>query len=178
MNISSSSLKKLYLFEPDAKTFFKLSHSCNILQNEFPNIEIEKHNIAAWNEKTDLIFSKKSSRGSTLINAESKVNISERSKIVTVKADSLDNVINGRSVDYIKYDVEGAEAEALEGSSKTILAHSPILCISLYHRPGDIFRIPLMLSAKYPFYRFYLRRKRCLPLWEINLYAVPQNKYI
>lgn len=100
----------------------------------------------------------------------------ETSKVVTVKADSLDNILDGKIVDYIKYDVEGAEAEALEGSLKTIMNCLPVLCLSLYHRPGDIFKLPLFLNKKFPFYDFFLRRKKCLPLWEINLYAVPKKR--
>ena len=77
-----------------------------------------------------------------------------------------------RPIDYIKYDVEGAEYEALEGSKNTVLRDRPVLAVSLYHRPEDLFRIPLYIHSLNPAYRFYLRRTKCLPAWEIMLYAV------
>lgn len=173
-------LKMMYLFEPDHKTFSKLLKRCDMIQDSFPDMKIEKYNIAAWSESSELIFAKKGSRGSMLLkctgSVENCIKIeTETSDVVTVKADSLDNILDGRNVDYIKYDVEGAEFEALEGSLKTIMNCAPIISLSLYHRPGDIFKLPLFLNEKFPFYTFFLRRKKCLPLWEINLYAVPKK---
>ena len=93
-------------------------------------------------------------------------------KNTPVPALPLDGILCGEAVDYIKFDVEGAEKEALMGCEKTIAAYRPDLCISLYHRSGDIFNLPLMLEKASPGYSMFLRRVRCLPAWEINLYAV------
>ena len=90
----------------------------------------------------------------------------------TICTITLDSILDGQGADYIKYDVEGAEREALEGSSKTICDFMPDICLSLYHRSEDIFELPLVLNRMEPRYSLYLRRKRCLPAWEINLYAV------
>jgi hypothetical protein len=84
--------------------------------------------------------------------------------VALISIDSL-----GLSPDFIKYDVEGAEFEALEGAEETILRSHPTLLVSLYHRSRDIFAIPNYLARKYPFYRMTLRRLRCLPAWEIDL---------
>ena len=65
--------------------------------------------------------------------------------------------------------------EALEGSRKTIQKFMPDICLSLYHRSEDIFSLPLALNKMEPGYSLYLRRKRCLPAWEINLYAIKQQ---
>ena len=73
------------------------------------------------------------------------------------------------NVDYIKYDVEGAEHEALVGSDVTISRCRPTLLVSLYHRSRDMFSIVNYLHEKYPFYEMRLRRVRCLPAWEIDL---------
>lgn len=34
--------------------------------------------------------------------------------------------------------------------------HQPKLAISLYHKIGDFFEIPLFLKEHFPFYKFYL----------------------
>ena len=83
--------------------------------------------------------------------------------------------IEGGKIDYIKYDVEGAEAEALAGSEQTILRDKPSLLVSLYHRSRDIFTITNDLGVKYPFYKMYLRRLKCLPAWEIDLILIDEG---
>ena len=77
-------------------------------------------------------------------------------------------------MDYIKYDVEGSEKEALEGSRKTIETYAPKLLVSLYHRSEDIFTLPLMIQKMNPAYRFYVRKLRYVPAWDLNLYALAE----
>ncbi len=77
-------------------------------------------------------------------------------------------------IDFIKYDVEGAEAAALRGSLGTIRHDHPALLVSAYHRSEDLFALPLLLHEIDPDYRLYLRRAPGIPAWDINLYAVPQ----
>ncbi len=71
----------------------------------------------------------------------------------------------------IKLDVEGAERASLEGARKTIAAERPAMAVSLYHRTADIFEIPLFLRSIHADYRLSLRRARCIPGWEITLFA-------
>ena len=75
-------------------------------------------------------------------------------------------------MDFIKYDVEGAEREALLGSRAVIKRDAPALLVSVYHRSGDIFTLPRLVHDLNPAYRLYLRRMAGLPAWDINLYAV------
>ena len=85
---------------------------------------------------------------------------------------SPDEVLAGEPVDYIKYDVEGSEREALEGTSQTIERCRPLLAVSLYHRVEDLWRIPLALHERYPFYRrFSLRLPVGIPAWDLMLYC-------
>ena len=80
--------------------------------------------------------------------------------------------MNGDRIDYIKYDVEGSEREALIGSQNTILATTPTLLVSLYHRNEDIFALPLLIKQRFPNYKhFYLRRFAGIPAWDLNLYC-------
>ena len=71
-----------------------------------------------------------------------------------------------------KYDVEGSELQAIMGSAKTIKKYSPDLCVSLYHKSEDIFFLPALVHHINPEYKFYLRRGKYLPAWDINLIAV------
>ena len=81
---------------------------------------------------------------------------------------------HGVPVDYVKYDVEGAETEALMGSAETIRRDAPALLVSAYHRSGDLFRLPLLVHELNPAYKLYLRRMAGVPAWDINLYAVTE----
>lgn len=92
-----------------------------------------------------------------------------------VPTDTPDNLLGGRAVDYIKYDIEGAEMGALRGSAKTIAAHRPALRVALYHHSEDLFALPLQLARLAPGYRFYLTRCRGVPAWDIDLVAIPEK---
>lgn len=148
---SAPNLKQIYAFEPDSRNFNKLK--------TIPNIQA--YNIAAWNERTTLKFDRRGGRNSRVGRGEYEI-----------EADSLDNILNGHPVDHIKYDVEGAEFEALKGSSETIKKYSPDLTVSIYHRSGDIFELISYVHELNPSYRLYIRRYPYIPAWDLNLYAV------
>jgi hypothetical protein len=60
---------------------------------------------------------------------------------------------NGREL----FDMEGAEQSVLCAATKTMHRQPwPVLAISAYHRPDDLWRIPLLLHSCGA-YRIYLR---------------------
>lgn len=143
--------------EPDARSFRKLSEYC---AEYCPQAKL--YNAAAWNEETVLSFSAGGGRGTSS---------SAKNRKTEVRAFPPDSVIEG-NCSYIKYDVEGSEAEALEGTALTIKRCSPALCVSLYHRCCDIFSLPMRVKEMNGGYRFYMRRFPYIPAWDLNLYAV------
>ena len=70
---------------------------------------------------------------------------------------TIDEVLEGEPVTFIKMDIEGAELEALKGAEESIRKHKPKLAICVYHKPLDIVEIPLYLKTIVPEYQFYLR---------------------
>mgnify|MGYP003310222851 CR=1 FL=1 len=72
------------------------------------------------------------------------------------KIDKLDNMIKER-VSFIKMDIEGAEADALLGAANVIKRDMPLLEVSVYHRPGDFWKLPLLIKERNPEYSIYLR---------------------
>ena len=159
-----SKLEKIIAIEPDIKTFKRLLK----YTNEEKDISVIPVNAAVWNEETVGLFSSSGNRNSS-VNSTS----SYEHKDVSVPLVCVDSLA-GECVDYIKYDVEGAEAEALLGSEKTISRCQPSLLVSLYHRSRDIFTIVNSLFDKHPDYKFYLRRLKCVPAWELNLIMIPR----
>ena len=79
---------------------------------------------------------------------------------VTVAALSLDDFCERRGlarVDFIKMDIEGAEADALEGARRIIGKYTPQMAVSAYHQEDDIIRLPGLILDINPTYRFKLR---------------------
>lgn len=159
-------LKKIYAVEPDSRAYRKLSAYAETVES----LKIIPVNAAAWDEDTTLYFTSNAGRGSTLDAGDRGRRHGERD--VAVQALSPDSVLNGDSIDYVKYDVEGAEEKALMGSKKLISESSPDLLVSLYHRSEDIWSLPLLVKSLCPDHKLYLRRAVGVPAWDINLYAI------
>ena len=160
-----SGIKKVYALEPDGKNFRKLESYSEAEKR----IEVVPINAAAWCENAEGSFNSSGNRNST-VNATA----SFEHKLDSISLVTLDSLDTGK-IDYVKYDVEGAEYEALLGSDLKIREYSPVLLVSLYHRSRDLFFLTNYLSGKYPGYDFYLRREKCLPAWEINLIMIPKG---
>jgi FkbM family methyltransferase len=85
---------------------------------------------------------------------------------------ALDAVLAGHSVDFIKLDVEGAELLALQGARQLIQRARPVLALSLYHCPQDLWELPLTLASLCENYHFYIRQ-HFANTFDSVLYAVP-----
>ena len=162
-------IKSAVAFEPDRRNHRKL---CEYASGETA-FEIKAYQKAAWSHTQTLVFDGSGNRNSPLISGTS-LPVTKGAKEIEVEADSLDNILSCGRVDYIKYDVEGSEREAIEGSHKTIEKYSPALLISLYHRSEDIFELPLMIHEIYPGYKLYIRRREYIPAWDTVLLAVKE----
>ena len=147
--------------EPDFKNFKRLKKYTDSLGNE--NIKIL--NAAAWDKNGCGRFISSGNRNSSVNSTSSYEHRDTELSLVAIDDLSL-------KTDFIKYDVEGAEYEALLGSMKTIEGNSPTLLVSLYHRSRDIFSLVNLLSESLTGYKMYLRRLMCVPAWEIDLILV------
>ena len=152
------SIERIYAFEPDRRNFRKLS-ACT--QGEARILPV---NAAAWNQKTTLIFDDSGNRNAGVDDGTAR-------RTIEVPALPLDDVRKDEHIDYIKYDVEGSEREAIEGTARIIREQKPDLLISLYHRTEDLHELILQIRALCPEYRLYVRRYPYIPAWDLNLYA-------
>ena len=120
---------------------------------------IDIYPYAAWDKREELKFSFNGG-GSSVTDSGAEA----------VTGESLDNLLNGEKVSFIKMDIEGAEEKALIGCKETIKKHKPKLAISIYHKPSDIFVLPECILNIRDDYKFYLRHySSCLE--ETVLYA-------
>ena len=96
-------------------------------------------------------------------------------KILT-NLDKIDNIIGKYIPDYIKYDVEGCEWEALDGTKRAIDAYHPDLLVCVYHRSRDIFALLNKLSDEHDGYKYYIRRKKYIPAWDVYICAIRKER--
>jgi FkbM family methyltransferase len=75
---------------------------------------------------------------------------------------------------YLKLDVEGFEMEALQGAKALLSSGRATLAVSIYHRPEDLWEIPLHLHDFGLGYRLYLRTEG-LDGMDLVCYALPAN---
>ena len=148
--------------EPDRRNFRKLS----AWRDALTDCEVECHQVAVCDLVGTADFDDSGNRNAGLCTGKARV---------TVETATLDHLLCGRAVDYVKYDIEGAESAALIGSAETICAYTPALRVALYHRSADLFLIPLQLQKYADRYDFYLTRERSVPAWDIDLVAIPKN---
>ena len=179
-------LREVIALEPDRRNFRKLTEYATALREAGDSLTVHPVQAGAWSHTATLTFHGSGNRNAGLTDApaETKDNILPSTadnpyfgKTAEVPVTALDTVaedILGRHtrIDYIKYDVEGAETEALLGSRAIIERDAPTLLVSAYHRSHDLFRLPLLVRELNPGYKLYLRRMAGVPAWDINLYAV------
>jgi FkbM family methyltransferase len=152
-------MERIYAFEPDRRNFRKLGAYAEGEARVMPI------NAAVWNQTTTLIFEDSGNRNAG-VDTDGKAR-----RTIEVKAMAIDDMKGDERVDYIKYDVEGSEKEALQGSARVIREQKPDLLISLYHRTEDLHELIWQVKKMCPEYRLYLRRYPYIPAWDLNLYA-------
>jgi FkbM family methyltransferase len=87
---------------------------------------------------------------------------------------AFDDVAQNVIPDFIKLDVEGAEIAALNGMARTIAANRPRLAVSAYHKPQDLWEIPLKLLDLLPDANLHIRQ-HAISCWETVAYAIPRT---
>ena len=119
------------------------------------------HMLGAYSKNTELDFNNKAGRNSAIADSGVKTRVM-----------ATDSLLCGKSVSYIKADVEGADVEVILGMKNTLKNFKPKLNFSAYHRFEDIFRLPQLIHGINPDYKIYLRHHPYIPAWDTNLYCV------
>lgn len=132
--------KKIYYFEPSSKS---MEHSKVNLSTES---KVEYYQKGLWNSETILHFD--NSRGSASAFSDAGTE--------SIQTITIDKILKD-SVDFIKLDIEGAEAEALMGAKNTISKFKPKLAICVYHKQNDFLEIPRIVLRLNPSYQVLLR---------------------
>jgi len=153
-------VKKLLALEPDPSTFRKLAAFAETSNGVVFPINAALSDIAGESECVS-----SGSRGSGISGRN------RRAKTVTIRTETVDRLCADMKLDFLKLDVEGFEKEALSGAAETVKRDRPCFSVSLYHRTDDIIDLPRTIKALLGDCKMYLRRPKCIPMWDLTLYA-------
>lgn len=162
---TNGKFEKLLTFEPDPVNFKKLVELVTSLPRDIAQ-RIKTSDLALGHCSEQLYFNAQGVASSSL----------SASGSILIKSEPLDSLLVDESPTYIKLDIEGAEIEALEGATRTISTHLPIMAISVYHLQDHIWNVPLLLHSLSDSYMFYLRRYTPRILDDLVLYAIPTHR--
>ncbi len=157
-------LSSAVAMEPDEKNFSKLFSYAQTL-----DINVKAFNNAAWNTQCEMTLHMGFGKNTTLGDISDGL---QKKKEKIIKALPPDDTSD--KADLIKYDVEGSEYEALEGSKRLISSFTPVLVVSMYHNNDDLFRLPELIKS-FSSYKLYISRKPCIPAWETEIVAVHEK---
>lgn len=147
-------IKDIICFEPDRRSHKKM------LERNIPCLTA--FNAAAGRCDGETLFSGGGGRNSST---------GKGNTVIPVK--SIDSAVGNMQVGCIKIDAEGDEREVLAGAKETLWKNRPSLNVSLYHRAGDLWELPLLLHRIDGKYKLYIRKKEYVPMWDISVYCMP-----
>lgn len=130
----------IHAFEPELQNYQKLLKNVQA----FPEVFCKQ--IAVSDKKGELRFVSDSSSSKADLSGEE-----------AVQTDTLDHLLCGTPITYLKMDVEGMECAALRGAAELIRTYHPKLAICTYHSDADMIRIPQLIWEMNPNYHLYFR---------------------
>lgn len=165
----------------DGDTFFEFSSRVNNKYNKYIAIEPDPKNfeLIKFNLKTSknviiepfavgdkhefLNFNSTGGEGASINNEGN----------ILVECVTIDEKYKLDKPTFLKFDIEGAELDALKGAINVIKETTPTIAVCIYHKPQDIFDIPIWINNINPNYNFYVRTHGS-DGFEFVLYAIPK----
>jgi FkbM family methyltransferase len=154
--IKYQNISEAFLFEPDPNNFKLLLENCSILENKPCLIP-----LGLSDSYDTFTFSSIGEAG----HIDNKGDIS-------IATCALDDFFGNKKINFIKLDIEGNEKKALIGAKNIIKEHTPLICLSAYHRPEDIWELANVINSISEKYSFYLRQ-HYFNSFDVVLYAIP-----
>lgn len=95
---------------------------------------------------------------------------------IEVQISTLDALLAEAEPTFIKLDVEGEEFAALEGARELLKRSQPVVAVCVYHKPEDLWTIPVFLKNELPNHKFALR-SHAHDGFELVAYAIPTSRF-
>ncbi|MBP3819029.1 MAG: FkbM family methyltransferase [Butyrivibrio sp.] len=138
--------REIYSFEADPNMISVIKHKL------YRWHDVHLIDKGLWDKKATLSFAidnKIMSSHISSINSENTINID----CVSFEEEFGPEV----PLSFIKLDIEGAEIQAINGMKNIIQKFRPKLAISIYHKPEDLWEIPMLIHKLVPEYRLNMR---------------------
>ncbi|NDC40207.1 MAG: FkbM family methyltransferase [Chitinophagia bacterium] len=150
--------KKYIALEPDPANYERLQQT--IESEGISNVTVYKYAVGA---RRELLKFNATGGGGAGLAADGEIE---------VECVTIDEQFVNEPMTYLKFDIEGAELDALKGAENYINKYRPRLAVCIYHLPDDIWTIPLYIKKQFPFYQLFARTHQYDGL-DFVLYALP-----
>ena len=163
LRIQGSSFREIVAFEPDQVNLKNLQERLGRMERELrERITVFPYALGA--QRGVVVFPSAGSDQSRIGEGTESVQLM-----------TLDESLEQKCPSFIKFDIEGAELDALLGARRTIERHRPILAVSAYHQQSHLWQVPIFLAKACSDYKFYLRPHGAEG-WDLVCYAVPDER--
>ena len=173
--LSNYNPSKILCFEFSKPTIESLKN--NLKRNQIENlVEIIPYALSDENRVTeaDTVLD----AGETIISSSESKFSTENSQLSNLTIRRLDDVVmSNNEVGFIKADIEGALMKMLKGSVETITRNRPVLSVSIYHNPDELFESKPFLESFLNNYAFEFHHSNFSErsLSELILFAYPKE---
>lgn len=120
---------QVYAFEPNKKIYRELCY--NLETNGVSNVIPVRAAVGNSNEIIAMNTPNKTNEGNTLVVSANDVN--NTNAAFSIRLDDL----NLNNVSFMKIDVEGYEANVIQGAKETILRNKPVILIEIWDKNGQ-----------------------------------------
>jgi FkbM family methyltransferase len=162
-----ASFAHVLALEPDPLNFRRLLHTVDSLPKEIRK-KVACQQVAVGSKTGTLDFESTGTPSSAAAPALSPA-------AVEVPMRTIDSLVSGEHPTFLKFDIEGAELDALLGSRETIASASPVVAVCVYHRQDHLWDIPLLLRRWCPDHALFLRPHN-EEGWDLVCYAIPRSR--
>ncbi len=132
--------RAIHAIEPELKNYERLLENTR----RFPNVFCYRSAVGDCT-------------GTISFSADGSNSRAEVSGAEAIPVHSLDKLLGGVPVTYLKMDVEGMECAALRGAKALIQTFHPKLAICIYHSNADVVQIPQIIWELDSSYKLYIR---------------------
>lgn len=156
INNRCGQFKRIYAFEPTEKAYKALNYRRDRLLRE--NVLDEEQIVTvkkAVSDENKVIFFQDNVNSNTsgyVLNA----NDGNGEEMHAVSLDSFFENMEDKPT-FIKADIEGSEGALVRGAERIISENKPRMALCIYHRPEDLYELPLRIKELNPEYKMAVR---------------------
>lgn len=142
---------KVYTFEFDPQNLEILRTNLRLNPELAQRIEVVER--ALWDRSGDRLEFALGGRTTSVVAPRSRPELTAK----TVTLDDFAAETGLEHVDFLKMDIEGAEARALRGAREALARWAPALALAAYHGDDDLVQLPAVVEGANERYRYFIR---------------------